>query len=175
MPNMRDPRFAKTVIYMCAHNHDGAVGLIINRLVGSLSFSELLEQLGIESGSVCEPILPKVHFGGPVEPERGFVLHSSDYLREESMPISKTMALTANLNILRDIASGEGPRDRILALGYAGWGPGQLDGEMQENAWLSVDSDRTLVFDDDIDGKWARGLVKIGIDASLLSTEAGRA
>ena len=175
MPNMRDPRFARTVIYVCAHSHEGAVGLVINRLIGSLTFSELLGQLGIEAGSVDETILPKIHFGGPVETERGFVLHSSDYLQDQSMPIGETMALTATVDILRDIARGEGPRDRLLALGYAGWAPGQLDGEMQENAWLSVSPDRMLVFDDDIGGKWERGLVKIGIDASLLSTEAGRA
>ncbi len=175
MPSMRDPRFARSVIYMCAHGKEGAIGLVINRLIGALPCSELLEQLEIAVDPAVSSTLPSVHFGGPVETERGFVLHSSDYLQDESMPIDESMALTATVDIIRDIAVGNGPRDVLLALGYAGWGPGQLDGEIQGNAWLSVVPDRMLIFDDDIDGKWDRAMVKIGVDATLLSTQAGRA
>ena len=175
MPSMRDPRFARSVIYMCAHGKEGAIGLVINRLIGALPCSELLEQLEIPIDSAVASTLPSVHFGGPVETERGFVLHSSDYLQDESMPIDESIALTATVDIIRDIAAGNGPRDVLLALGYAGWGPGQLDGEIQENAWLSVVPDRLLIFDDDIDGKWDRAMAKIGVDSALLSTQAGRA
>ncbi len=175
MPTMRDPRFARTVIYMCAHSAEGAIGLVINRLVDSLSFAELAASLDIEAGPAGAGDMPKVHFGGPVETERGFVLHSRDYMRPGSMPIDERVALTATLDILRDIADGRGPRDRILALGYAGWGPGQLDGEIRENAWLSAPSDGGLVFDADIDGKWSRAMALIGVDAALLSSDAGRA
>lgn len=175
MPSMRDPRFARAVIYMCAHGKDGAVGLVVNRLIGGLPCSDLLEQLGIDHDPDSSTALPNVHFGGPVETERGFVLHTRDYMADESMPINDTMALTATVDIVRDIAGGSGPRDLVLALGYAGWGPGQLDGEIHENAWLSVASDDALVFDKDIETKWDRAMAKIGVDASLLSMEAGRA
>jgi putative transcriptional regulator len=175
MPAMRDPRFARAVIYMCAHGEDGAIGLVINRLIGALPCADLLEQLGIAFDPDSSIVLPNVHFGGPVETERGFVLHGTDYMRDDSMPINDTMALTATVDIVRDIAEGEGPRDIVLALGYAGWGPGQLDGEIQENAWLSVSADRALVFDTDIETKWDRAMAKIGVDAALLSTQAGRA
>jgi putative transcriptional regulator len=131
--------------------------------------------MGIAFDPACSIILPSVHFGGPVEAERGLVLHSTDYLRDDSMPIDATMALTATVDIVRDIAEGQGPNDVVLALGYAGWGPGQLDGEIQENAWLSVPSDQLLVFDDDIETKWDRAMAKIGVDAALLSTQSGRA
>ena len=175
MPAMRDPRFARAVIYMCAHGEDGAIGLVINRLIGALPCADLLEQLGIAFDPDSSIVLPNVHFGGPVETERGFVLHGTDYMRDDSMPINDTMALTATVDIVRDIAEGEGPRDIVLALGYAGWGPGQLDGEIQENAWLNVESDAGLVFDPDLDAKWDRAIAKLGIDAALLSSEAGRA
>jgi putative transcriptional regulator len=175
MPSMRDPRFARSVIYMCAHGADGAVGLVINRLIGALPCTDLLEQLGIAYDPASSIVLPNVHFGGPVETERGFVLHSRDYMADESMPINDAMALTATVDIVRDIAEGKGPQDLVLALGYAGWGPGQLDGEIQENAWLSVSSDRDLVFDKDIETKWDRAMAKIGIDAALLSSQSGRA
>jgi putative transcriptional regulator len=175
MPSMRDSRFVRSVIYMCAHGKEGAIGLVINRLIRGLPCSELLEQLEISVDPAVASALPSVHFGGPVEAERGFVLHSRDYLQDESMPINESMALTATVDIIRDIAVGNGPNDVLLALGYAGWGPGQLDGEIQENAWLSVAPDRMLIFDDDIDGKWDRAMAKIGVDSTLLSTQAGRA
>lgn len=175
MPAMRDPRFTRTVIYMCVHNDKGAMGLVINRLVGSIKFADLLEELELKSPPVSSSRFPAVHFGGPVETGRGFVLHSADYLSDDSMQLSGGLALTATINILRDIALGTGPTKAILALGYAGWGPGQLDDELQENSWLSVGSDPELLFGTSLDDKWDRALAKIGISASLLSTDSGHA
>jgi len=170
---MRDPRFTRTVIYMCAHTSDGAMGLVINRLVGSLSFPDLLEQLNISRAAGGEDI--RIRNGGPVETGRGFVLHSSDYLEEATLRIGNEVGLTATLDILRDIASGSGPKRRILALGYAGWGPGQLDQEIQGSSWLCVPADQDLIFDDRLDDKWERCIGKIGVDYRLLSSAAGSA
>lgn len=175
MPAMRDPRFARAVIYICVHNAEGAIGLVVNRLVGSIEFGDLVEQLDMSLGEMEIVNNPPVHFGGPVDTERGFVLHSADYQSEETLDIDEEFGLTATVDIVRTIASGSGPKDHLLALGYAGWGPGQLDGEIQENAWLNVDADNVLVFDTDLDSKWDRALAKLGVDSALLSTEAGRA
>jgi putative transcriptional regulator len=173
MPQMSDPRFARTVVYLCAHSSDGAMGLVVNRLIDSLTFGNLLSQLGVdaEGGPADMP----VHFGGPVESSRGFVLHSSDYLQDSTLVIDDEIALTATIDVLRAIASGAGPRHRVLALGYAGWAPGQLDAEIQANGWLLVPADLDLVFGDENDAKWERAIAKIGIDLSLLSSEAGHA
>ncbi|HUA54130.1 MAG TPA: YqgE/AlgH family protein [Candidatus Sulfotelmatobacter sp.] len=173
MPAMRDPRFARTVIYMCAHNADGAMGLVVNRLIGSLSYNELLKQLGFEGAGDQDD--RKVHFGGPVETSRGFVLHSSDKLEEGSLLVDDEVALTSTTDILRSIATGKGPRRSILALGYAGWGPGQLDAELRANSWLSVSADPELLFDLDLESKWARAMAKIGVGLGMLSGEAGHA
>lgn len=175
MPAMRDPRFTRTVIYVCAHNEEGAMGIVVNRLIGSISFQDLMEQLELDPDRIPEARVPSIHFGGPVETGRGFVLHTTDYLVPDSMQLSESLALTATVDILRDISEGAGPDRRLLALGYAGWGPGQLDDELQENAWLSVDSDPEILFDKVLDDKWDRALAKIGISPSLLSTEAGHA
>ena len=173
MPNMRDPRFTRTVIFVCAHNADGAMGLVVNRLVGSVTFPDLLDQLGIDTEAVTEEI--RVHFGGPVESGRGFVLHSGEYHHASTLQVAEQMALTATIDILQDIAKGAGPRRSLLALGYAGWGPGQLDSEIQSNGWLNVSADEQLVFDKDLDGKWERAIGKLGVDPSLLSGDAGHA
>jgi len=173
MPQMRDPRFARSVIYMCAHSPDGAMGLVVNRRVGSITFDDLLQQLNIGPNKRNDEI--RVHFGGPVEQGRGFVLHSSDYLQTGSLRVDDQVALTATLDILKEMAAGGGPRKSLLALGYAGWGPGQLDAEIQANGWLSVSSDEALVFDADLEHKWQRAIGKIGIDFSKLSGEAGHA
>ncbi len=173
MPSMRDPRFTRTVIFMCAHNADGAMGLVLNRLVGSLTFPDLLAQLGIERPPIGRDI--RVHFGGPVETGRGFVLHSADYTDEGTMMIGKDVGLTASLDILRDIAGGGGPRQSLLALGYAGWGPGQLDSEIQANGWLFAPADEGLLFDPRLDDKWERAIGKIGVRIDRLSGEAGHA
>lgn len=173
MPHMQDPRFERSVIYLCVHNADGAMGLVINQLADELSFPDLLEQLGIESAgdSVGVPI----HVGGPVESGRGFVLHTSDYAQGSTIQVNESVSLTATVDILKDIAEGRGPRQALLALGYAGWGAGQLDGEIQQNSWLNVNADETLLFGDDPDIKWEQSLAKLGVDLSLLSGEAGHA
>ncbi len=173
MPGMRDPRFSRSVIYMCAHSHEGAMGLVINRLVGAISFPDLLRQLGIETAVSTDEI--HVHFGGPVESGRGFVLHSTEYLQEASLNVDGEVALTATVDILRDIAVGLGPRRRLMALGYAGWGPGQLDLEIHANGWLHCRADDGLVFDDDLDSKWERAIGKLGVDVANLSDAAGHA
>jgi putative transcriptional regulator len=173
MPQMRDPRFARSVIYMCAHSAEGAMGLVVNRRAGSISFDDLLQQLEIGPNRRNDEI--RVHFGGPVEQGRGFVLHSSDYHHAGTLRVDDRVALTATLDILKQLASGGGPRRSLLALGYAGWGPGQLDAEIQANGWLSVPADEELLFDDALDNKWERAITKIGVDFSMLSGDAGHA
>ena len=173
MPGLQDPRFAKTVIFLCAHNADGAMGLVINREIDSISFPDLLEQLDIEPSDDVELI--KVHFGGPVDSGRGFVLHSPDYVQDTTMVVDAEVALTATIDVLKAIAGGSGPRRRLLALGYAGWGPGQLDTEIKANGWLHVAADADLVFGADLEGKWQRAMGKLGIDPRMLSDEAGHA
>jgi putative transcriptional regulator len=173
MPQMSDPRFARSVVYLCAHSSDGAMGLVVNRLIDSLTFGSLLSQLGVEAGG--EPTDMPVHFGGSVESSRGFVLHTSDYLQDSTLVIDDEIALTATVDVLKAIARGDGPRCRVLALGYAGWAPGQLDAEIQANGWLLVPADLDLVFGVENDRKWERALAKLGIDLSLLSSEAGHA
>ncbi|WP_041633831.1 YqgE/AlgH family protein [Magnetospirillum gryphiswaldense] len=173
MPQQKDPRFARTVVYLCAHSAEGAMGLVINRLFDGLTFSELLEQLGIETGPDCASI--RVHLGGPVEGGRGFVLHSDDYRHDSTMLVQDGIALTATVDVLRAIAQGAGPDQSILALGYAGWSAGQLDAEIKENSWLNVPADPQLLFGTDLDGKWEAAIHKLGIDLSLLSVEAGHA
>ncbi len=173
MPQMRDPRFVRTVIYMVAHTADGAMGLVLNRLLESITFPDLLEQLGTKV--VERDKLIRVHFGGPVESGRGFVLHSSDYTQEATLEIENGISLTATVDILRDIAEGRGPRQCLLALGYAGWGPGQLESEIQANGWLHVPADATLVFGNDLVHKWEHAIEKLGFDSSMLSEDAGHA
>lgn len=173
MPSMPDQRFAKSVIYICVHNDEGAMGLVVNKPLDSLSFPDLLEQLDIESSMRGNEI--RVQFGGPVETARGFVLHSTDYQNEGTMVVDDKVALTATIDILKAIAAGEGPRHSILALGYAGWGPGQLESEIAANGWLHVPAEEELVFSDDLDHVWNRAIAKLGFDASMLSAEAGHA
>jgi putative transcriptional regulator len=173
MPAMGDPRFAKTVIYMCAHSGEGAMGLVVNKQVDALSFPDLLDQLNIENLGIASSY--SVHYGGPVESGRGFVLHSLDYQQDATITIVDDVGLTATIDILRDMAENRGPRQSLLALGYAGWGAGQLDDEIHQNAWLNVPSDESLIFDISVDEKWERAITKIGVDPSLLSGEAGHA
>ncbi len=174
MPQMMDPRFARSVVYVCAHSEgDGAMGLVINKLLASLTMDELLTHLHLEPSAPARA--RPVHFGGPVEPGRGFVLHTADYREEATLIVGDEFAITATLDILRAIGKGEGPRRSLLALGYAGWAPGQLDAEMQANGWLSVPADSDLVFDNDFDAKWQRALAKLGVDLTMLSTDAGHA
>ncbi|MGC2811954.1 MAG: YqgE/AlgH family protein [Bradyrhizobium sp.] len=181
MPVMGDPRFERSVIYLCAHSSEGAMGIIVNRPAGSIDFPGLLVQLDIIK-KVDEIKLPenaesmKVLRGGPVETGRGFVLHSSDfYIEKATLRIDEGICLTATVDILKAIASGGGPKHAILALGYAGWGAGQLENEIQHNGWLHCDADPDLVFGDDVDEKYLRALRKIGIDPGMLSADAGHA
>lgn len=181
MPVMQDRRFSRSVIYMCAHSAEGAMGIIVNRPAGSIDFSDLLVQLKIVKAT-DQIRLPddaeamKVLKGGPVEPGRGFVLHSSDFfIKDSTLEIDDGISLTATLDILKAIAEGAGPKHAILALGYAGWDAGQLESEIQENGWLHCPADPGLIFDSDIDSKYERALGKIGINPGALSSESGRA
>ena len=171
MPGMKDARFEKSVIYICAHSTEGAMGLVVNKPCEEITFPDLLEQLGIEESGASDRI--DLQFGGPVESSRGFVLHSPDYLRDASLVVDQDVALTATIDILKAIASGSGPSRILLAIGYAGWGPGQLDTEIFNNGWLHVDADDDLVFGSDLGNKWERAMGKIGIDHRMLSDEAG--
>lgn len=173
MPQMTDPRFERSVIYICVHNPEGAMGLIVNRLVGSITFAELLEQLDIRTEEAPPQIA--VHFGGPVETGRGFVLHSDDYIQDNTVVMDGGVALTATIDILRAVAEGSGPSQCLLALGYAGWGPGQLEGELQDNAWLNVPADASILFGTELDQKWTQAVAKLGFDPNLLFAGAGHA
>lgn len=173
MPQMPDPRFEKSVIYICVHNAEGAMGLVVNKLFEGISFTSLLNQLDIEVTQPARELT--VHFGGPVESGRGFVLHSADYNCEGSMQVSDQVVLTATVDILRAVAEGQGPQNAILALGYAGWGPGQLDQEMQQNGWLHAPADNRILFDTDQERKWERALASLGINLSMLSADIGHA
>lgn len=181
MPLMSDKRFARSVIYLCAHSEDGAMGLIINQRASHISFPDLLTRLNIlpaeDEDSLSNEIRTmEIHVGGPVESGRGFVLHSSDYFATGStLPIEDGVCLTATIDILKAIVTGEGPNRAMLALGYAGWSPGQLESEIQSNGWLNCPADIDLIFDHDIEDKYTRALAKIGIDPSHLVGDAGHA
>ncbi len=173
MPGMADPRFARTVIYLCSHGPNGAMGLVVNRLFGDADFRMLLEQLGIKppTGSLDVP----VQFGGPVEMGRGFVLHSGEYLCEETTRISENIAVTATVDVIKDIATGKGPARATVILGYAGWGEGQLEEELKNNGWLTVDADEEILFDRALDTKWDRAMAKMGVCPAMLSNAQGNA
>jgi putative transcriptional regulator len=173
MPAMADTRFAQCVIYVCAHTDDGAMGIVVNRPLASPSFADLLQQLSVDPVPPARSI--RLCQGGPVDHARGFVLHTADWTGDGSLRVDDATALTASLDILKAIAAGGGPAQGMLALGYAGWGPGQLEQEMAQNAWLCAPADAALLFDDDHQTKWRRALAKLRVDPALLSTFAGRA
>lgn len=176
MPTMGDRRFRRSVIYMCSHSSEGAMGLIVNQRSSDVSLGDLVEQLGIGEGGVEAFLEQSVLNGGPVSTERGFVLHTNDYFAEEAtLAISDGICLTATIEILKAMASGQGPRRSVLALGYAGWGAGQLEAEIGANGWLHCPADRDLIFDTDLELKYVRALSKIGIELSHLHSEAGHA
>lgn len=179
MPGMNDPRFESTVIYVCTHTEDGAMGLVINKHCENIDFPDLLSQLNIDhSNSVIKrKDLKKIslHEGGPVESGRGFILHSADYVQETTLIISETIALTATIDILTSIAMNEGPQDYLIALGFSGWSRGQLENEILNNSWLSIEADEELVFRTDLDLKLPRAMAKLGVDLSLLSSQYGTA
>jgi putative transcriptional regulator len=173
MPNMGDPRFERAVICICEHTADGAMGIIINQPATHIEFPELMKQLEIPLPENHTDV--SVFTGGPVEPNRGFVLHSADYTQDSSLVISQIMALTATVEVLRALAANEGPRQSLLALGYAGWSAGQLESEIQDNAWLHTEIDGDLVFATEPELKWPLAMAKLGIDVSMLSSTAGNA
>ena len=181
MPGMTDQRFARSVVYICAHSSEGAMGLIINQPARKITFPGLLEQLELfkpdELIRLADPAEKmQVLKGGPVETGRGFVLHSSDFFIDNStLTIDDAVSLTATVDILRAIARGHGPQQAVLALGYAGWSAGQLENEIQQNGWLHVPADPGLLFDRDVESKWGRAIRLLGIDPAMLSGQAGHA
>ena len=181
MPTMSDPRFERSVIYICAHSPEGAMGLVINKPAENIDFAELMSRLNIPEGSDAiefnmEDLDRVVHFGGPVEPGRGFVLHSGEYnSHENTLAINQDVGLTATLDVLHEIAAGNGPKKSLLALGYAGWSPGQLESEILQNGWLHCPADEKLLFGTGAEKKYQAALDKLGIDPALLSSDVGRA
>jgi putative transcriptional regulator len=180
-PGMQDERFSRSLIYMCAHSSEGAMGIVVNQPAAHISFADLLVKLDVIPKADKIQLPPSagdvtVLKGGPVETERGFVLHSADFFIEDStLPIDEGVCLTATLDILKAIARGNGPVSAILALGYAGWSPGQLENELQHNGWLHCTPDPELIFGTDIGAKYDRALQKIGIRPGMLSSEIGHA
>jgi putative transcriptional regulator len=174
MPSMDDPRFERTVIYMCSHSDEGAMGLVVNRRAPGVTFRELMEQLKIEIGPRAQS--QDIHYGGPVEMGRGFVLHSAEFhVDDATLRVDEGVSLTATLDVLRAMAEGKGPRRALIALGYSGWGPSQLEAELQRNGWLTCDADEEILFSRDDSAKWQKALAKIGVDPSLLSATGGSA
>lgn len=175
MPSLTDRLFEKSVVLLCHHTPETAMGLILNKTIEGMTFSKLLRQLNIDvpaSGARSVAI----HAGGPVQTSRGFVLHSSDYANKEgTLSVASGIALTATMDVLKALAAGSGPNRAFFALGYAGWGAGQLETELQENAWLVGDADEALVFDSNLDTKWLRALARIGVDPAMVSGHVGRA
>ena len=174
MPDMGDPRFAGAVIYICAHSPEGSMGLILNRPKPEIAFDRLLEQMKIPRSPACRDI--RVHNGGPVDRTRGFVLHSMDYASDGStLAVADHVGMTATQDVLEALARGEGPDRSLLALGYTGWGPGQLERELADNGWLTGPAESAILFGDDHAGKWRAALALLGISPQALSLTGGRA
>ena len=173
MPSLEDERFFKTVIYMCAHSSQGSMGIIINKKIDYDLYPDLLEQLGIDKPLDNKKLF--IRYGGPVESGRGFVLHSDDIIRKETLNIDKGVALTSTTEFFDDLSSGKGPKNSILALGYAGWGPGQLEDEIIKNSWMTLSVDTSFLFDEEVSKKWTEAYKIIGIDPDKISFQSGRA
>ena len=173
MPSLEDERFYKTVIYICAHSSDGAMGIIINKKIDYDLYPDLLQQLGIDKPLNNKKLF--IRYGGPVESGRGFVLHSDDMVRKETLNIDKGVALTSTAEFFDDLSKGKGPKNCILALGYAGWQPGQLEHEIMRNSWMSLSVDNSFLFDDEVSRKWLQAYKLMGIDPNSLSLESGQA
>jgi putative transcriptional regulator len=174
MPDISDPRFDHAVIYMCSHGPDGAMGLIVNKPTPEVRFADLFEQLSIDEATAAVDV--RIHYGGPVETGRGFALHTTDYMSGAgTMEIAGGIGMTATLDILEDIAVGNGPEKSMLGLGYAGWGPGQLEGELVNNGWLVSDASRDILFGRASEHKWTAALKILGIDPLMLSAAGGSA
>ncbi len=179
MPGMSDERFVRSVVYVCAHSDEGAMGFVINQLQ-PVAFPDLLRQIGVieEDDRIVLPGAAesmKVRNGGPVDQSRGFVLHSDDYMVDSTMPVAEDVCLTATVDILRAIYGGRGPSQALMALGYSGWAPGQLEAELAENGWLTCDAPLDMLFDSDIEGKYGRMMTHMGVDIARLVSDAGHA
>jgi putative transcriptional regulator len=172
MPGIGDPRFEQAVIAMCGHDDDGAIGIGIGARIAGLGLHDVLDQFDIAHGAA--PDAP-VHFGGPVEPQRGFVIHSNDWGGQDTIDVAGRWSLSGTVDVLRAIAEGKGPARWIVALGYAGWDAGQLDGEMVRHGWFNVAADEALIYDIDADDRWTAGFASAGIDPRLLVPETGTA
>ncbi len=175
MPTMNDPNFEKTVVLLCHHTPETAMGIVINKALGGMSFERLLKQLKVEAPRGRRTDLT-VHYGGPIEATRGFVLHSDDYGNDEAtLKVCEGIALTATMDVLKALGQGEGPAKAFFALGYAGWGAGQLESELQENAWLIGEPDDAIVFGDALEAKWLQALTRIGVDPAMVTDATGHA
>lgn len=175
MPDMTDPRFAQSLVFLCSHNKDGAMGLVVNKPASEISLGDILGQLEI-GPCTDEAASLAIHFGGPVDSARGFVLHSTDYTSNlQTLHVDESFSMTATLDVLEDLAHDRGPSQALLALGYAGWGPGQLESEIARNGWLTVQADKELVFDTPDKDKWRAALDRLGVSPLVLSSTAGRA
>lgn len=175
MPNMPDPKFEQAVLFLCAHSERGAMGLVLNKLVNNITFMDLLRQLSIRTKARGIPGIP-VQFGGPVETGRGFVLHSPEYSAgDATAKVGPNVGLTATVDVLKAMAEGQGPREKMLALGYAGWGAGQLEVEIKKGSWLTCPPDDYLLFGPNLQGKWEYSIQKLGFNPSQLSRDTGRA
>ena len=173
MPSLEDERFFKTVIYMCAHSKDGAMGIIINKKIDYDLYPDLLEQLGVDKPLENKKLF--IRYGGPVESGRGFVLHSDEITRKETLSIDKGIALTSTAEFFEDLSKNCGPKNSILALGYAGWEPGQLEKEIQANSWMTLSTDANFIFDEEVANIWLQAYNLLGIDPYKLSNQSGRA
>ena len=173
MPSLEDERFYKTVIYICAHSSEGSMGIIINKKIDYDLYPDLLQQLGIDKPLNNKKLF--IRYGGPVESGRGFVLHSDDMVRKETLNIDKGVALTSTAEFFDDLSKGKGPKNCILALGYAGWQPGQLESEIMRNSWMSLSVDNSFLFDDEVSKKWSQAYKLMGIDPNSLSFQSGNA
>ena len=165
MPSLEDERFYKTVIYICAHSSEGTMGIIINKKIDYDLYPDLLQQLGIDKPLGNKKLY--IRYGGPVETGRGFVLHSDEVIQKETLTIEKGVALTSTSEFFEDLSKGKGPVNSILALGYAGWGPGQIEKELLANSWMTLDVDATFLFDDEVSKKWNKAYSLLGIDPNL--------
>lgn len=177
-PDMGDPRFKNAVIYICSHDRSGAMGIIINKQMvkggGALQLSDMLQNIGID-GDVMVADTPVLE-GGPVDIDRGFVLHSADYFKTEtSLKLSNTLSLTSTKDVLEALVKEDAPEKAMLAVGYSGWGAGQIERELQQNAWIVADADEAIIFDTDLDGKWTKALAGLGIRPEMLSRHGGSA
>jgi len=173
MPSLYDERFYKTVIYICAHSKDGAMGIIINKKIDYDLYPDLLKQLGIDKPLLNKKLL--IRYGGPIESSRGFVLHTDEVIQKETLTIDKGIALTSTYEFFENLSKGKGPKNSILALGYAGWAPGQIEKEIIESSWVTLSTDSKFLFDDEVGNKWSKAYNLLGVDPNKLSYQSGSA